>query len=389
MGRRLTIVAMAVAIAVWYGGAASAAGLKWVIQPTPDPSMNSALVAVSCASATSCTAVGQYLNTAGRTFTLAEHWNGSSWTVQDTPNPAGSSDRILAAVSCASPASCTAAGSYTSSSGESRTLAEHWNGHTWAIQATVRPPGAAAAFLGGVSCTSAASCTAVGDYDTSAGITLTLAERWNGRSWAIQPTPSRPGSTATFLSGVSCVSAASCAAAGQYADSSGNSQTLAEHWNGRAWAVQRTPAPSGPADNHFLDAISCVSAASCTASGSSFSSSSGHEVPLAEHWNGRSWAIQPTPSPSGSPDTFLSGISCASAASCTASGQYTSSSGREMFTLAEHWDGHSWTIQPTPDPPGSHFSSLAGVWCATPASCTAAGQYTASSGAELTLAEHQ
>src|ERR1700735_382460 len=242
MGRRLTIVAMAVAIAVWYGGAASAAGLKWVIQPTPDPSMNSALVAVSCASATSCTAVGQYLNTAGRTCTLAEHWNGSSWTVQDTPNPAGSSDRILAAVSCASPASCTAAGSYTSSSGESRTLAEHWNGHTWAIQATVRPPGAAAAFLGGVSCTSAASCTAVGDYDTSAGITLTLAE---------------PG-------------------------------------NARAWAAHRPPAPSGPADNHFLDAISCVSAASCTASGSSFSSSSGHEVPLAEHWNGRRGGVQPT-----------------------------------------------------------------------------------------------
>jgi hypothetical protein len=31
----------------------------------------------------------------------------------------------------------------------------------------------------GVSCTSASACTAAGDFETSAGVSVTLAERWN------------------------------------------------------------------------------------------------------------------------------------------------------------------------------------------------------------------
>lgn len=40
---------------------------------------------------------------------LAEAWNGSSWTVQPTPNPDGYAS--LAAISCTSASACTAVGS--------------------------------------------------------------------------------------------------------------------------------------------------------------------------------------------------------------------------------------------------------------------------------------
>jgi hypothetical protein len=47
----------------------------------------------------------------------------------------------------------------------------------------------------GVACTSATGCTAVG-YSSPNGANLvnhpspaTLAERWNGSTWSIQPTP--------------------------------------------------------------------------------------------------------------------------------------------------------------------------------------------------------
>jgi hypothetical protein len=47
--------------------------------------------------------------------TLAERWNGISWTVQSTPNPAHGdpgSERHLNAVSCTSSGVCTAVGYY-------------------------------------------------------------------------------------------------------------------------------------------------------------------------------------------------------------------------------------------------------------------------------------
>jgi hypothetical protein len=47
-----------------------------------------------------------------------------------------------------------------------------------------------ASYLYGVSCTSATACTAVGYYTNSGGTDVTLAEGWNGTSWAIQVTPS-------------------------------------------------------------------------------------------------------------------------------------------------------------------------------------------------------
>ena len=65
---------------------------------------------------------------------------------------------------------------------------ELWNGTSWKLQSTPSPAGAKDAELNGVWCASASACTAVGDYYTSVTRT-TLAERWNGTSWAIQGTP--------------------------------------------------------------------------------------------------------------------------------------------------------------------------------------------------------
>jgi len=56
---------------------------RWTIQPTPHPVMTgSFLCGVSCTSATACSTVGRYSNTAGTDLALAERWNGTEWTIQ-------------------------------------------------------------------------------------------------------------------------------------------------------------------------------------------------------------------------------------------------------------------------------------------------------------------
>ena len=43
-------------------------------------------------------------------MTLAEVWDGSTWTVQSTPNPTGATSGSLYGVSCTSATACTAVG---------------------------------------------------------------------------------------------------------------------------------------------------------------------------------------------------------------------------------------------------------------------------------------
>jgi hypothetical protein len=159
---------------------------------------------------------------------LAEHWNGSNWTVQATPNPTVIGDNVLSGVSCTSSTACTATGHYTAS-GLDTALAESWNGASWTIQSTPSPAGAQNSSLSGVSCTSSTNCTAVGSSG-AIGALVTLAEHWNGSSWLIQATPNPAAAHNSVLSAVACTSTPSCTAVGASSNALGFQGTLVEQF---------------------------------------------------------------------------------------------------------------------------------------------------------------
>ena len=203
------------------------------------------------------------------------------------------------------------------------------------------PVGTATSGLQGVSCTSPAACTAVGYYFVGLGSEFTLAERWNGTAWWIDSSPS-PGSYGPTLLGVSCPSASDCTAVGTYqAVTGGPNVTLAEQWNGVQWTVQSTPNPTAAGHWTQLTNVSCSASSACTAVGY-YLDASNAEVMLAERWDGHVWAIQSIPTPAGAPQTLLSGVSCQSAAACTAVGKQVSTT--QTLTLAERWNGTMWQL---------------------------------------------
>ena len=73
---------------------------------------------VSCTSATACTAVGILIGYVGPILApVAEAWNGTSWTIQNTPTPSGAGyPSQFNAVSCTSATACRAVGSYPNKS---------------------------------------------------------------------------------------------------------------------------------------------------------------------------------------------------------------------------------------------------------------------------------
>jgi hypothetical protein len=255
-----------------------------------------------------------------------------SWAIQSTPNPPHGDDTNLVGVSCPSAKTCIAAGFSESKSGVELPLAEYWNGKRWVIKSTPNPSDIQGGEFAGVSCSSDTACTAAGDSQRRSGADVALAERWNGKKWAIQSTPNPSGAKDTDPLAVSCSSSTACATVGEYQKSSGVVVTLALQWSRKKWAIKSTPNPSG-ADGSVLQGASCSSGNACTAVGY-YQNSSGVDVTLALHWNGSKWAIQSTPNRSHADGSELFGVSRVSGTAITAIGYYDNVSGDE-FSLAE------------------------------------------------------
>jgi hypothetical protein len=112
--------------------------------------------------------VGNANDAASNSFTLAEVWDGTAWTVQSTPNSTSQPGYYLDAVSCTSASHCAAVGDDFNSPNP---VAMGWDGTAWTLRSTPAASGASSNPLRGVSCTSAA-CTAVGDSFTLVDATL-------------------------------------------------------------------------------------------------------------------------------------------------------------------------------------------------------------------------
>ena len=358
----------------------------WTIQSSPALGGDAELDSVSCTSSDSCIAVGSRLTATSGRATLAEFWDGASWQINSTPDPAGGHDSELFGVSCTSSSACTAVGSYQDSSNTGHVLVERWDGTSWQIQNAPDPAGGNGSYLRAVSCTSSTACTAVGVHDASTN--TTLAETWDGTSWQIHSTVDIPDATETDLLAVSCTSSDACFAVGTYQypppnPGSGTPEggTLAEVWDGTNWQVQNTP--SGAYDG-FLHGVSCTSPQACMAVGDSVQSSGAASVPLAERWDGTNWQIEPTTTPASTTLSELDAVSCSQPAACIAVGQNQTTAGAD--TLAESWDNTSWQIQGTPNPgPLGAASTLTSVSCTSSTRCTAVGATTYRG--ESTLAE--
>ena len=381
MRRVCVILAVLGVLAV---AAPAAASTGWSVQKTPNPAANgNTLSAVACRADT-CTAVGHYHKKTAQygqiPVTLTERWNGTAWAIQPGPHP-GAQGSSLAGVACPSARSCFAVGYYIAKSGVTRTLAEHWNGTAWATQASPNPALDITAAFTGVSCSSASACTAVGWYISDAnGTTAALVEHWNGARWALQATPVVAGSAE--LAAVSCPALAACTAVGDVIAGSGT--PLAEHWDGTRWAVLPTPpSPPGPTGPQ-LTGVSCPAARTCTAVGW-YSTGAPVELALAERWDGSTWSLQPVPDPAGATDTILEAVSCPSGAACTAVGV------SDARAVAEAWDRATWALEPVPIPAKAQGTELSGVACTAAATCTAVGHwnYNGLNAVGQTLAEHK
>ena len=351
---------------------ATASSSAWAVASTPSPpGSTSTLASTSCVSSDFCVAVGAF-GTTSALNTLVETFNGTSWSIVPSPTPTGID--ALDGVSCTSSSFCLAVGLSMNQDLQFRSFSEVFSGSKWSIVPSPNP-GSGDNLLTGVACSSSSSCVAVGAYDNGTDApSRTLAATFNGSSWSVVSSPNS-GSSDDGLASVSCVSSTDCVAVGSVGDydneSGPGSQTLVETFNGSSWSI--TPSADGSADD-YLDGVWCGSSGSCTAVGAHDNGYNTNDQSLAETFNGSSWSVVATPN-EGSGDNDLSDVSCVSSNSCVAVGFYDNGNALTSQTLAETFDGSSWSVVSTPSPSSDSVNVLSGVSSAPSGLSVAVGEY--------------
>jgi hypothetical protein len=277
-------------------------GTSWNVVPSPNVGSGSNdLLGVTAVSASDVWSVGRTTNSSGVDQTLIEQYNGTSWNVVSSPN-VGSGNNDLLAVSADSANDVWAVGRSTDSSGNDRTLVEHYNGTSWSVVSSPNN-GSHNNDLIGVVAIAPNNVWAVGTYANFLGQQFTLTEHWNGSSWSIVSSPST--GVSSVLTGVAAINSTNLVAVGLSVTFSGTFRTLVEHWNGSKWSI--VSSPNVGSGSNVLGAVSVISSSNIWFVGYS-TNSSGVEQTLIEHWNGHSLSVVSSPNV-GSGNNVLTAIS--------------------------------------------------------------------------------
>ena len=281
---------------------------------------------------------------------------GGGWTVQKA-QVLGTSDNSLGAVAGSSPSDVWAFGDFLPDASHSNqdvtlTFAEHYNGKTWTVVRTPNTGPNFNSFYGGTA--SQGWAWAVGEHLNSQYQDRALVEVWNGKTWSIADVP-QPGDVRDMLFSASALSPSNVWVVGDQESGNGQFETLAEHWDGHTWTVLPTPDP-GSSGNH-LYGVDAVSPDDVWAVGQQL----GSQAPdngLVEHWDGQSWAVIPMPAATAS--VLLDGVTVASDGTVWVDGEADSPSagGRPLI---ESYSGGIWQTASLPASAGSIWTNLYGI----------------------------
>ena len=311
---------------------------------------------VSCATATTCEAVGVFgadiffVNGSGPGAVLGTTDGGATWTPQALP----AGVPLLSSITCPSTTTCLAAGTSVDSATTTSAVVGTTDGGTTWVNLPL-PTGATS--LSTVDCGSPSTCVVLGATSSGAGAWATTD---GGQQWTTATVPSG----VTSLAGVSCPTSTTCVAVG----ATGSGPTVVTTTDsGASWTKQTMLAgiPAGAA----LAAVACTSASTCTVGGSVFDPSTGVGTPVLDATSdgGADWTSEPVPAGV----TGVTGLSCPSATVCQAVGTSSRSGSNliEPAVLGTSDGGATWATETLPVSMGTSIT----VSCGGVGTCELAG----------------
>jgi hypothetical protein len=289
-----------------FGATATNTCMDLVEMPVPIPSQEYTILRdVDVRTASDAWAVGHYnaavgAGTESRAF--ATHFDGSSWISTPIPSPSpypGGGNVQLWAVAGVAANDVWAGGTQRMQVNggwvNQQVLVEHWDGSSWSVVDSPLPPTSIGAGYGGAHVYDIAPIAAndvwfvgrwVGPYPGTPSTTPALTMRWNGSDFELVPSPVIGASLA--LTALSAVSATDIWAVGTLSSPS-TQYPYVIRWNGSQWSHVIVP-PAGTIQS-VVDVVA-LSASDVWISAYKFTL--GNPAPVLLHYNGTGWT-QSTP----------------------------------------------------------------------------------------------
>jgi hypothetical protein len=370
----------------------------------PDGGVQARLAAISCTSATACTAAGIMITPAqakppgqNLVFVVSEK-NGVWGKAEPIPGlsdlQAGGVGATVSVLSCSSAGNCSAGGLYTDDVGQGQAFVVSERNGIWGSAAEV--PGLAALNAGGnatieqMSCTLADGCLAAGTYegDSSTGqqafVVQEIGGIWGNAEDILGLDALNTGGFAEVRT-LYCVHTGNCTVGGDYNDSSGAQPFVAYQNYGEWYAAQTFPdvTAANTGQSASIDSLSCERRGICTGVGT-YRTPDGdaHGFFVSEQsyiWN----AFQPIPGlaalpKGGAASSSIGYLSCPSDGNCTSGGKYVDASGNAQPYLVIQANGIWGNARTLPGLAALgpvHSPVLTGLSCRSVGNCTAVGSY--------------
>lgn len=332
---------------------------SWNLVASPQVGEEGNLADVTVISAHDAWAVGSFYGVDALKRTLAEHWDGATWSAVASPNPSSIWNE-LDAVSGVSANDVWAVGQTGTANFKSEPVIEHWNGTNWAVSPSPSLP-QDNNYLTGIAAVSSTTAWAVGYTlvtSSSRSVEKPLIMRWDGSAWKLVASPALSSANGGELHAVTAIAANDVWAVG---DNTGS--PLIEHWNGSSWTVAQENASStstvGSLTDGPLTSVSGDGANDVWAVGSGLPDfASGGcgwgDTLVMEHWNGQRWSTVnfPMPAqPTGGGYFNFNHVAAAAPNDVWAVGGMEAYTVRHTMPVAEHWDGAHWSIAQQSMPP--------------------------------------
>jgi hypothetical protein len=207
----------------------------------------------------------------------------------------------------------------------------HWNGAKWDVMRP--PPGSGAIY--DISALSPRNVWAVGDH----------VLHWDGKGWT-RLRVADPGTRFWFFEGVAAISRNDVFAVGTTAPAPGGS--LVEHWDGTSWTIVASPTDPGIPFGEFEAVTGRQGDVWAVGERAPHAYN-----PLTEHWDGTRFHVVPSPSVTAArkPFDWLFSVAMSSPTDVWAvgsSGEHGAFGGGGDHALIEHWNGHAWSVSPSP-----------------------------------------
>ncbi|HEX4665741.1 MAG TPA: hypothetical protein VH207_04000 [Chthoniobacterales bacterium] len=276
-------------------------GRRWRTVRSPSlPRHYNHLVSVSGANSNDVWAVGYTIDDRTSAWqALILHWDGSRWSIVQGAALATQYNALTRVLALAWNDVWIVG--YNGTSINFHTLAEHWDGFSWSKVATPAPGTYDA--LNGLAGTGSNDLWVTGYYKIGVTTYKSLTLHWDGNAWVEIESPNT--TEYNWFNGVTATAADSAWAVGYEIEDDGTatSHPLIQRWNATEWSVVAGPAaPNGHYTN--LSDAAWNSSTDIVAVGTSSDAHDNFD-PLIEQFDGVQWSSAIVPEMAGFPTTFI------------------------------------------------------------------------------------